>query len=355
RSGRTLLPPLLGRPDATLRLLGEQQRLHAFQYCLLGDDAPLDVRATRHLEHAVEQDVLDDRLESACPGAASERALGDGAKRTLMEDQFDIVEREELLVLLDERVLRLGEDADDVLLVEVIQRHRDRKPADELRDEAVLEQVLSLQLAEHLGRLLGPRAPRLAVEADDPLAETVLNDLLETIERPAANEQDVGRVDLDEVLVGVLAAALRRDVGHRALEDLQQCLLDPLTAHIASDRRVVALASDLVDLVDVDDAALSARDIEIGGLDQAEEDVLHVLADVAGLGEAGRVGDAEGHVEDAREGLREKRLAATGGTDEQNVRLLQLDVTVGLGVRNPLVVVEHRHGEHLFGVLLTDH
>ncbi len=155
--------------------------------------------------------------------------------------------------------------------------------------------------------------------------------------------------------MGVLAPALRRDVGNRALEDLQQRLLHSLTTHIASDRRVVALARDLVDLVDIDDAALGAGDIEIRGLDEAEEDVLHVLADVTGLGQAGRVGDAEGNVDDAREGLREERLAAPGGTDEQNVRLLQLDVTVGLGVRDALVVVEHRHREHLLGVLLTDH
>src|SRR5439155_732420 len=140
----------------------------------------------------------------------------------------------------------------------------------------------------------------------------------------SADEEDVRRVDLDEVLVRVLAAALRRDVRDRALEDLQQRLLDALTGHVARDRRVVALASDLVDLVDVDDAALCAVEVEVGGLDETEEDVLDVLADVAGLGEAGRVGDRERHVEDARERLREKRLAATGRADEQDVRLAAL-------------------------------
>src|SRR5215475_5850473 len=74
--------------------------------------------------------------------------------------------------------------------------------------------------------------------------------------------------------------------------------------------RVVGLAGDLVDLVDVDDPALRPGDIEVGRLDEPQEDVLDVLADVAGLGQRRRVGDAERHVEDAGEGLGEEGLAA---------------------------------------------
>ena len=83
--------------------------------------------------------------------------------------------------------------------------------------------------------------------------------VVETDERAAADEQDVARVDLQEVLLGVLAAALGGDVGHGALDDLQERLLHAFAAHVARDGRVVALARDLVDLVDVDDAALGAR------------------------------------------------------------------------------------------------
>ena len=48
---------------------------------------------------------------------------------------------------------------------------------------------------------------------------------------------------------------------------LEQCLLDALTRDIAGDRRVLRLATDLVDLVDVDDALLSALDVAVSGLD----------------------------------------------------------------------------------------
>src|ERR1044071_5754191 len=119
------------------------------------------------------------------------------------------------------------------------------------------------------------------------------------------------------------------------------CLRPAFAGHVARDRRVVALAGDLVDLVDVDDAALGALDVVIGVLQQRDDDVLDVLADVAGLGEVGRVGDRERHVEDARQGLGEQGLARAGRPEQQDVRLLELDVLValaGLLVIDPLVV-----------------
>src|SRR5207248_2628303 len=82
-------------------------------------------------------------------------------------------------------------------------------------------------------------------------------------ERAAADEEDVRRVDREELLVRVLAAALRRHRRDRSLEDLQERLLDALTRHVARDRRVVRLARDLVDLVDVDDPGLGLLVVEV--------------------------------------------------------------------------------------------
>src|SRR5690606_42132408 len=48
------------------------------------------------------------------------------------------------------------------------------------------------------------------------------DDLLQAGERAAQDEQDVGRVDLDEILVGVFAPSLWGDARDRAFQDLQQ-------------------------------------------------------------------------------------------------------------------------------------
>ena len=131
-----------------------------------------------------------------------------------------------------------------------------------------------------LGLELALGADRRA-EADALGTRPRLDDLLQAGEGAAHDEQHVRRVDLDELLVRVLAAALRRDRGRRALQDLQQGLLDALAGDVAGDRRVFALAGDLVDLVDVDDPGLGLLDVVVGRLDQLQQDVLDVLADVA--------------------------------------------------------------------------
>src|SRR5262249_54938242 len=73
-----------------------------------------------------------------------------------------------------------------------------------------------------------------------------------------------------------------------ALEDLEQGLLHALARDVARRRGHAALARDLVDLVDADDAARRALDVAAGVAVQGLDDRLHVLADVAGLGERGR-------------------------------------------------------------------
>ena len=93
--------------------------------------------------------------------------------------------------------------------------------------------------------------------------------------------------------------------------------------------------------------------VPLRGLDQPEEDVLHVLADVARLRERRGIDDGERHVQDPGEGLRQEGLAAAGGPDQQDVALWRLDVR--LGEVDPLEVVVDGDGERALRPLLPDH
>ena len=181
------------------------------------------------------------------------------------------------------------------------------------------------------------------------------NDPLEAGEGAAADEQDVCRVHLQEFLLRMLAPALRRHGGDGAFHDLQQGLLHAFARYVAGDRRIVRLAADLVDFVDIDDAALRPLDIIVGGLKQLQDDVLDILTDIAGFGQRRRVRHGERHVEDARQGLRQQRLARAGRPDQQDVGLLQLDVGVLLAVRQTLVMVVDRDRQNALRVFLSDH
>ena len=141
----------------------------------------------------------------------------------------------------------------------------------------------------------------------------------------------------------MLAAAGGRNACHRALKNLQQCLLNALARDIAGDGEVLGLAGDLVDLVHVNDADLRALDIAIGGVDELEQDVLHVLAHVTGFGECGGVGDSKRHLEDARERLGEQGLAGTGGAEQQDVGLGELYLVHIVVELRAHAVVKGRH------------
>ena len=188
------------------------------------------------------------------------------------------------------------------------------------------------------------------------LAEARLDDFFNAIERAAADEQDVRRIDGDKLLMRVLAAALRRHGSARALENLEECLLDAFARDIARDGRILRLAGNLVNLVDVDDAALRLIDVVVGSLDELQQDVFNIFADIAGLRQRRRVRDGERHVEDARKRLREQRLAAARWADHEDVRLLELDIVILVRLRriDALVMVVNRDGQRLLRFILTD-
>ena len=141
-------------------------------------------------------------------------------QRLLGEHQLDPVELEEALELLDERVARLGQDLHQLVARELVDRGHHREPTDELRDQAVLDQVLGQAVLEDLARVALVLGLDRGPEADALVPNPPLDHLVEVCERPSADEQHVGRVDRQELLVRVLAAALRRNACRRPLEDL---------------------------------------------------------------------------------------------------------------------------------------
>src|ERR1700684_188965 len=314
-----------------------------------------DTFQARKIEHGLEQNALKDGTQTPRAGLALDRPAGDRAKRLVGEGQLDILHLEQPLILLHQRVLRIGEDLLQRSLVEVFQRRDNRQAADEFRDQAVLQEIFRLDVAEDLTGAAVFLRQNLRGKADRGRAAARRDDLFESGERTAADEQDVGGVDLQKFLLRMLAAALRRKRGRGSFHDLEQGLLHALARDVAGDRGIVGLAADLVDFIDIDDAALGALDVVVGRLQQLQNDVLDILADVTGFGQRRRVRHGEGHIEDARQRLRQQRLARTGRSDQQDVRLRELDIVVlGLMVE-PLVVVVDGDREHLLGVALADH
>src|SRR6185295_15363731 len=339
------------------RLLVEHDRLNSTGDDFLVDHALFDVPLRWDRIHQVEHQVFEDDPQASGSDVSREGLAGDRDDRLVGELELHALELEHRLVLLDQAVLRLLEDAHQRLLVELLQGRHHRQAADELGDQAVADQVFGQHLLQDLALRALLLAPDVGAEAERLLVQPTLDHVVQTDEGAAADEQDVGGIDLEEFLVRVLPAPLRRHVALRSFEDLEQRLLHALARDVAGDRGVVALPTDLVHFVDVDDAALGLLFVAAGGLVELEDDVFDVLADVARLGEGRRVGDRERHGEEPRKGLREQRLARPGRADQHDVRLRQLDFAVRRLFRevDPLVVVVDRDRELLLRGLLADH
>src|SRR3954471_9387485 len=219
----------------------DERRADALRDALLRDHALGHVPARRQLEHHVEQRAFDDRAQPAGAGLALERAVGDLPHRVVGEDELDAVVAEETLVLLDERVLRFLENLHEILAPELVHGGDDGEPADELRDQAEVEEVLRHHLGEQLRGFDIVLRADVSAEPEGVLADAPRDDLVHAGERAAADEEDVRRVDREELLVRMLAPALRRNRGDCPLEDLEKCLLHALARHVARYRRVVRL------------------------------------------------------------------------------------------------------------------
>ena len=248
------------------------------------------------------------------------------------------VQREELLVLLDDGVLRLGQDAHQLGRRQMIERDGDRQATDELRDQAVLA-------ADRRGSCIAAgsrsRRRRLFVAAAEAHRFCLPAMRLETISsRPSNAPPQMKRMLRVSIWMYSWCGCLRPLWGG-TLATVPSMILSracwtpsPETSRVM--RRVVGLAGDLVDLVDVDDAGLGAG-TSPADLDQAEQDVLDILADVAGFGQRGGVGDREGNIEQLGERLGQQRLAAAGRADEQDVALLELDVIIAVVIEPALI------------------
>ncbi len=156
---------------------------------------------------------------------------------------------------------------------------------------------------------------------------------------------------MNKLLVGVLAASLGRDVGHGALQNLQESLLHPFAAHVPGDGRILRLAGNLVQLVDVNNPFFRPADVKIRRLDQAQKDVLHILPHISRLGEGGGVRNGEGDPQHPGQGLGQQGFAHTGGTQQHDVALLEFHIPFG-AEEDTLIVVVHRHRKGSFGLVL---
>ncbi len=166
--------------------------------------------------------------------------------------------------MFDQCIFRLGQNDDERILIQIRQRRDHRETTDKFRDQAEFQQIFRLKFLKQFTGLAIILILHIRAEPDGGTFAALRDDPVEASESAAANEEDIRRIDLQEFLLRMLASALRRNGCNRAFHDFQKGLLHAFPAHIARDGRVVGFAADLVDFVDIDDAALRTLNIVVG-------------------------------------------------------------------------------------------
>jgi hypothetical protein len=112
----------LARATSSRRLSHFVARRFLLAHRSFGYDALDDIAPSGHVVHRFQQHVLQDGTKSARARAPLEGEVSDRVERLFFDDEFDAVHREDLLELLHERVLRLGQDLNQHVAVELLHR-----------------------------------------------------------------------------------------------------------------------------------------------------------------------------------------------------------------------------------------
>ncbi|MPM47182.1 hypothetical protein SDC9_93890 [bioreactor metagenome] len=170
------------------------------------------------------------------------------------------------MILLYQSVFRLHENPHQILSAQSVQRGDHRQTAHQLGNQAVFQNVMGLNPGQNPAQVPLLLPLNLRAEADALLVQPLLDDLIQPVERAAADKQDVLGVHLNELLMRMLPPALGGDVGHGALHDFQQSLLHAFAGDIPRDGDIFALAGNFVNLIHIDNAPLGPLHIKVGGL-----------------------------------------------------------------------------------------
>ena len=231
----------------------------------------------------------------------------------------------------------------------------DRQSSDDLWDETEALEVTSVYIAEKLLFFTLRELSARAVIPDDACIETMSDLTLNTVKGSCTDEENLLGIYLNHLLIWMLTTTLRGDVHDRSLEKLQKPLLDSFATDITSDRRVVTLTSDLIDLIDEDDPTLCGCDIIVGDLEEASEKALNILTYVTSLCQYRSINDSERYVKEASNGLCQKCLTRPCGAEHEDVALLDLyAIRLGTWLSEALVVVVYGDREIALGLILAD-
>ena len=171
----------------------------------------------------------------------------------------------QLDILLDQRMLGCGENIHEFALTQCMCGGEHGKSRDEFGNQSEIQQITRFRDLKQITGCFFATVSNARTESDGRFGHTSFYDFLKTRKGTTRNEENICRIDRNEITSRILSSSFLRNVHDRTLKNLQQCLLYTLTRDVTRDAGRSALSRDLVDFIDVHDTSLCALDIEVGG------------------------------------------------------------------------------------------
>src|SRR5262249_55934691 len=145
---------------------------------VFGDHEIANLPLHREVIHHFQHEVFEDHAQAPRANFALESQLGDGVEGVVRKSEADILKFEQPLVLLQQRVLGLGENANQRGLVQVVHHTCNGQTANKLGYQSVTNQIARLHLFQQFGvALLRSGSDRVGVEAESSASSSLLDDL----------------------------------------------------------------------------------------------------------------------------------------------------------------------------------
>ena len=136
-------------------LLKQAQRQIAALDHILGDFQIAHLLVAGQVIHQIEHEFFEDHAQAARSNLTSQGFTGNRSDGVRRKVQANVLEFKQALILLYDCVARLGQDFNESSFVELIENAHNRQTADKLGNQAILNEILRLGLAQQLGIAMG--------------------------------------------------------------------------------------------------------------------------------------------------------------------------------------------------------
>ena len=203
--------------------------------------------------------------------------------------------------MFDQGISWLFQDANQVINRQLLKSCKDRQASNQLRDNTEFLNIFCDDFlhvrAIFINRLV------ILTKTDNLFTQTLFDDFFNTIKGTTHDEEDIFRINLNHLLLRMLASTLRWHTCNCSLDNLKKGLLHPFTRNITCDRNVLAFLGNLVNFIHIDNPTLCALNVKVSSLQEFEEDVFHILTHITSLSKSCCIRNRKRHIQALSQGL----------------------------------------------------